>query len=53
MVSAFAAALKAPTPMSGEALNLYRLLAHLGHGELDTTAIVTVYSRPAEDKKAR
>ncbi len=45
MASAFAGSLKAPAPMTGEALNLYRLLAHLGHGELDTTAIVKVYDR--------
>ncbi len=52
MVGAFAGALKAPTPMSGQALNLYRLLAHLGHGELDTTAIVKVYDGQAADKEA-
>ncbi len=45
MASAFAGSLKAPAPMTGEALNLYRLLAHLGHGELDTTAIVKVFDR--------
>ncbi len=53
MVSAFAGALKAPTPMSGEALNLYRLLSHLGGGELDTTAIVKVYDRHAAANEAR
>ena len=45
MVTAFAAGLKAPTPMMGEALHLYRLLAHLGHAELDTSAIVKVFDR--------
>lgn len=45
MVSAFTAGLKAPTPMTGEALNLYRILAHLGHTELDTSALVKVYDR--------
>ena len=45
MVSSFAGGLKAPTPMTGEALNLYRLLIHLGHAEADTTAIVKVYDR--------
>lgn len=45
MVSAFTAGLKTPTPMTGEVLNLYRLLVHLGHSELDTTAIVKVYDR--------
>lgn len=45
MVSSFAGGLKAPTPMTGEALNLYRLLVHLGHAEADTTAIVKVFDR--------
>lgn len=45
MVSAFTAGLKAPTPMTGEALNLYRMLIHLGHAELDTSAIVKLYDR--------
>lgn len=45
MVSEFAAALKAPTPMMGEALQLYRVLAHLGHTELDTCALLKVYER--------
>ena len=47
MVSEFAAGLKAPTPMMGEALQLYRVLAHLGHTELDTGAILKVYERQA------
>jgi 3-hydroxyisobutyrate dehydrogenase-like beta-hydroxyacid dehydrogenase len=45
MVSAFVGGLKAPTPMTGEALNLYRMLIHKGHAELDTTAIVKIYER--------
>jgi len=45
MVNEFAAGLKAPTPMMGEALQLYRLLAHLGHTELDTCAVLKVYER--------
>jgi 3-hydroxyisobutyrate dehydrogenase len=45
MVSAFAGQIKAPMPMTGEALNLYRLLVHLGHAELDTSAIVKVFDR--------
>jgi 3-hydroxyisobutyrate dehydrogenase-like beta-hydroxyacid dehydrogenase len=45
MVSEFAAGLKAPTPMMGEALQLYRMLAHLGHTELDTGAVLKVYER--------
>lgn len=45
MVNEFAAGLKAPTPMMGEALQLYRVLAHLGHTELDTSAVLKVYER--------
>jgi 3-hydroxyisobutyrate dehydrogenase-like beta-hydroxyacid dehydrogenase len=45
MVSEFAAGLKAPTPMMGEALQLYRIVAHLGHAELDTAAVLKVYER--------
>ena len=45
MVSEFAGALKAPTPMMGEALSLYRMLAHLGHAELDTVAVLKLYER--------
>jgi 3-hydroxyisobutyrate dehydrogenase len=45
MVSEFAAGLKAPTPMMGEALQMYRILAHLGHTELDTAAVLKVYER--------
>ena len=43
MVNEFAGALKAPTPMMGEALTLYRMLAHLGHTELDTAALLKLY----------
>jgi 3-hydroxyisobutyrate dehydrogenase-like beta-hydroxyacid dehydrogenase len=45
MVSSFVGGLKSPTPMTGEALNLYRMLIHQGHAELDTTAIVKIYER--------
>jgi 3-hydroxyisobutyrate dehydrogenase-like beta-hydroxyacid dehydrogenase len=45
MVHEFAAGLKAPTPMMGEALSLYRMLVHLGHAELDSGAILKVYDR--------
>jgi len=45
MVNDFAGALKAPTPMMGEALSLYRMLAHLGHTELDTAALLKLYER--------
>ena len=43
MVNEFAGALKAPTPMMGGALSLYRMLAHLGHSELDTAALLKLY----------
>lgn len=45
MVHDFAAGLKVPTPMMSQAQTLYRLLAHLGHSELDTGAIVKVFER--------
>jgi 3-hydroxyisobutyrate dehydrogenase-like beta-hydroxyacid dehydrogenase len=45
MVHEFAAGLKAPTPMMGEALSLYRMLIHLGHSELDTGAVLKLYER--------
>ena len=45
MVNEFAGGLKAPTPMMGEALSLYRMLAHLGHTELDTAALLKLYER--------
>ncbi len=47
MVHEYAAGLKAPTPMMGEALSLYRILVHLGHAELDTGAILKIYDRTA------
>jgi 3-hydroxyisobutyrate dehydrogenase-like beta-hydroxyacid dehydrogenase len=45
MVNEFAAGLKAPTPMMGEALTLYRMLVHLGNAELDTAAVLKLYER--------
>jgi 3-hydroxyisobutyrate dehydrogenase-like beta-hydroxyacid dehydrogenase len=45
MVNEFAGSLKAPVPMMGEALSLYRMLVHLGHSELDTAAIFKLYER--------
>ena len=45
MVSVFAGQSKAPMPMTGEALNLYRLLVHLGYGEADTAAIIKIFER--------
>ena len=43
MVNEFAGGLKAPIPMMGEALSLYRMLVHLGHSELDTSALLKLY----------
>ncbi|MEA3193021.1 MAG: 3-hydroxyisobutyrate dehydrogenase [Betaproteobacteria bacterium] len=45
MVNEFAGALKAPAPMMGEALSLYRMLVHRGHSELDTAAIFKLYEK--------
>ena len=43
MLNEFAAGLKAPLPMSGQALSLYRMLIQLGYAELDTAAIFKLY----------
>ncbi|MCZ8261138.1 MAG: NAD(P)-dependent oxidoreductase [Beijerinckiaceae bacterium] len=45
MVNVFTAGLKTATPMTADALNLYRMAVHFGHAELDTTALVKVYDR--------
>ena len=45
MVNAFAGGLKAPVPMAGEALSLYRMLVHRGYAELDTAAVLKLYER--------
>ncbi len=45
MLSEFSAGLKAPLPMSGNALMLYRMLVHIGHAELDTGAVVKLFDR--------
>jgi 3-hydroxyisobutyrate dehydrogenase-like beta-hydroxyacid dehydrogenase len=45
MVNEFAGGMKAPTPMMGEALSLYRMLVHLGHSELDGVALVKLYGK--------
>ena len=47
MVSEFAGSLKAPAPMTGEALSLYRMLIHRGHAELDTSAVFKLYEKDA------
>ena len=43
MVGDFSGELNARTPMTGEALALYRLLVERGGAELDTAAVVKVY----------
>jgi 3-hydroxyisobutyrate dehydrogenase-like beta-hydroxyacid dehydrogenase len=43
MVLAYAGRLKLPTPMTSQAQTLYRLLVHLGHAELDTSAVLKVF----------
>ncbi|MEP6943707.1 MAG: NAD(P)-dependent oxidoreductase [Betaproteobacteria bacterium] len=43
MVNAFAGGLKAPVPMAGEALSLYRMLVRRGYAELDTAAVFKLY----------
>jgi 3-hydroxyisobutyrate dehydrogenase len=45
MVQAFAKSLQVPTPMTAQAQTLYRMLAHLGHTELDTSAVLKLYER--------
>ena len=47
LVIAFAGALKAPAPMAGEALSLYRMLVHRGYAELDTAAVFKLYETDA------
>ncbi|MBV8032131.1 MAG: NAD(P)-dependent oxidoreductase [Betaproteobacteria bacterium] len=49
MVNELAGSMKAPVPMMGEALSLYRMLVHLGYSELDSGAILKLYER--EGKK--
>ncbi len=48
MVNEFAGSLKAPAPMTGEALSLYRMLIHQGFAELDTSAVFKLYERPSQ-----
>jgi len=45
MVNDLAGELKAPLPMTAEALSLYRMLIHRGHAELDTGAVFRLYER--------
>jgi 3-hydroxyisobutyrate dehydrogenase len=44
MVNAWAGGMKAPAPLLGLALSLYRLSASHGDSELDTSAVVKVYA---------
>lgn len=43
MVHAYAKSLQVPTPMASQAQTLYRMLARLGHAELDTSALIKLY----------
>ncbi len=48
MLNEFGGALKAPLPMTAEALSLYRMLVHLGFSELDSAALLKIYERKSE-----
>ncbi len=48
MLNTFAGGMKAPLPMSGLALSLYRMLVHRGHAELDTAAVFKLYEPDAQ-----
>lgn len=45
MVNELLGGLKAPAPMMGEALSLYRMLVHRGHSELDAAAVYKLYEK--------
>jgi 3-hydroxyisobutyrate dehydrogenase-like beta-hydroxyacid dehydrogenase len=45
MVNSYATDLKVPTPMTSQALTLYRILIEMGHSELDTGSILKVIQR--------
>jgi len=49
MVLGFAKSLQVPTPMTAQAQTLYRMLAHQGHSELDTSAILKLYDLTGKD----
>lgn len=51
MVNAFAGGLKAPVPMAGEALSLYRMVVHNGYAELDTAAVFKLYETSTKEEK--
>lgn len=46
MVLAWTKELQVPTPMTAQAQTLYRMLARLGHQELDTSALLKLYEPP-------
>jgi len=52
MVNEFAGGLKAPAPMTGEALSLYRMLIHQGFAELDTSAVFKLYDKAVGEASA-
>ena len=45
MVNELLGGLKAPAPMMGEALSLYRMLVHRGYSELDAAAVYKLYAK--------
>lgn len=45
MVNELLGGLKAPAPMMGEALSLYRMLVHRGYSELDAAAVYKLYEK--------
>lgn len=45
MVNELAGGMKAPLPMMGEALTLYRMLVHRGLSELDAAAVYRLYEK--------
>ena len=45
MVNELAGGMKAPVPMMGEALSLYRMLVRRGHSELDAAAVYKLYEK--------
>ena len=47
MLNELAGGMKVPLPMTGVAQQLYGMLVHLGHAELDSTALVKLYERDA------
>lgn len=49
MVLAFSKSMQVPTPMTAQAQTLYRMLAHQGHSELDTGALIKLYDKDPFD----